>query len=414
MTPLYNAGIALYRAAAKVAALRSRKVASMLKGQHAALSELAAARQRVAPGGYDLWVHAASLGEFEQGRPLMEQFRRKNPGARILLSFFSPSGYEVRKNYSGADTVVYLPFDTPLASARFIEAAKPARAVFVKYEFWGNYITRLHKLGIPVYIISAIFRPGQIFFKPWGGEFRKILHSYTHLFVQDEASAQLLARFGVKNVSVAGDTRFDRVSDILASRRELPEIEAFKASSPFTLIAGSSWPQDEDMYIEWLHSHPEVKAICAPHEFDAQRLENLRLRLGSGAVLYSEYKTGNISPEDVQYLIIDCFGLLSSMYRYADVAIVGGGFGAGIHNLNEAAVYGIPVVFGPRHRKFKEASDLIACGGGYSVDSPAAGRSVLEKLLADKSARITAGRAAGAYISSHIGATDRIYKEIFI
>ena len=185
MTPLYNAGIALYRAAAKVAALRSRKVASMLTGQHAALSELAAERQRVAPGGYDLWVHAASLGEFEQGRPLMEQFRRKNPGARILLSFFSPSGYEVRKNYSGADTVVYLPFDTPLASARFIEAAKPARAVFVKYEFWGNYITRLHKLGIPVYIISAIFRPGQIFFKPWGGEFRKILHSYTHLFVQE-------------------------------------------------------------------------------------------------------------------------------------------------------------------------------------------------------------------------------------
>ena len=381
MTPLYNAGIHLYRAAARIAAMRSRKVATMIGGQRETLERLRAERKRIAPEGYDLWVHAASLGEFEQGRPLMERFRREHPEARILLSFFSPSGYEVRKNYPVADTIVYLPFDTPSAARAFIEAAAPKCAVFVKYEFWGNYITRLRKLGIPVYIISAIFRPGQIFFRPWGGDFRRILRSYDRLFVQDDNSGRLLHGIGIDNVTVAGDTRFDRVTDIMAARKELPEVEAFCEGSPFTLVIGSSWQPDEDVYIDWLHAHPEVKTIS--------------------------------DPAPVRYLIVDSFGLLSSLYRFADVAIIGGGFGAGIHNLNEAAVYGIPVLFGPRHGKFKEASDLIAKGGGFEMADAPSGRAILDSLLADKEMRSRAGQAAGDYIRASIGATDKIYNAIF-
>ena len=413
MTPLYNAGIQLYRAAAHIAATRSRKVATMIGGQRATLKSLRAERMRVAPEGYDLWLHAASLGEFEQGRPLMERFRREHPEARILLSFFSPSGYEIRKNYSVADTVVYLPFDTPAAAHAFIDAAAPKCAVFVKYEFWGNYITRLRKLGIPVYLISAIFRPGQIFFRPWGSDFRRILHSYSHLFVQDSESAILLDGIGVRNVTVAGDTRFDRVTDIMAARKELPEVESFCSDATFTLVIGSSWQPDEDVYIDWLHAHPEVKAICAPHEFDSARLDTLIHRFGPGAMLYSRFMAERPDPASVRYLIVDCFGLLSSIYRFADAAVIGGGFGAGIHNLNEAAVYGIPVLFGPRHGKFKEATDLIAKGGGFEMTDTAFGRAILDRLLADKDARRRAGKAAADYIHASIGATDKIYNAIF-
>lgn len=413
MTPLYNAGIHIYRAAARIASLRSRKVSVMLRGQRETLRGLEAERMRVAPRGYDLWVHAASLGEFEQGRPLIERYRREHPDAKILLSFFSPSGYEVRKNYAGADTVVYLPFDTPSCARGFIAAARPACAVFVKYEFWGNYITHLRQAGIPVYIISAIFRPGQIFFRPWGAEFRRILRSYNRIFVQDDNSASLLHGIGIENVTVAGDTRFDRVSDILAARKDLPEIDTFCSGSSFTLVVGSSWPQDEDVYIDWLKAHPDVKAICAPHEFDSQRLDALLRRFGDGAMLYSRFIAEKPSPSSVKYLIIDCFGLLSSLYRYGDMALIGGGFGAGIHNINEAAVYGIPVLFGPKHAKFKEATDLIACGGGFEMLDAAGGRAVLDRMLSDENARRKAGMAAGAYIRDSIGATDKIYNTIF-
>lgn len=413
MTLLYNAGIAAYRASARLAALRSRKVALMLDGQGEAIDRLRELRATVAPAGFDLWVHAASLGEFEQGRPLMERYRREHPGAKILLSFFSPSGYEVRKNYAVADAVVYLPFDTRANAKAFIDAASPACAVFVKYEFWGNYISELKKRGVPTYIISAIFRRQQVFFKPWGGDFREILRSYTHIYVQDENSRQLLSGIGVGNVTVAGDTRFDRVTDILAASKPLPDVESFCAGSEFTLIAGSSWPQDEDVYIDWLHRHPEVKAICAPHEFDAKRLESLCTRLGEGAMLYSRYCAEKPDPGTVRYLIVDCFGLLSSLYRFADVALIGGGFGAGIHNINEAAVYGVPVVFGPKHQKFKEASDLMACSGGFCMTDAASGHGILERLLADKPFRSKCGEAAGSYIKRNLGATERIYSDIF-
>lgn len=413
MTPIYNAGISLYRLAAKLAAKRSNKVASMLDGQQATMRRIGEECRRIAPDGYDLWVHAASLGEFEQGRPLMERFRREHPEAKILLSFFSPSGYEVRKNYAVADTVLYLPFDRPSDVKYFVNSVKPRVAVFVKYEFWGNYITALKHFGTRVYLISAIFRTKQIFFRPWGFEFRRILRSYEHIYVQDENSAKLLSGIGINNVTVAGDTRFDRVRDISAASCELPEMEAFCSDSEFTLVAGSSWPRDEDVYIDWLHKHPEAKAICAPHEFDSGRLKSLLQRFGDGAMLYSRFVTEKPIPSSVKYLIVDCFGLLGSLYRYGDAAIIGGGFGAGIHNLNEAAVYGIPVIFGPKHHKFKEASDLIACGGGFCINDASSGGAVLDCLLADDEARSRAGKAAGDYISDSIGATDIIYSDIF-
>ncbi len=410
MDPLYNLGISLYSAAARLATRFNRKAALMVEGQRSALEKLAAAGLE---GHKVLWVHAASLGEFEQGRPLMELVRARHPEMKIVLSFFSPSGFEVRKNYAGADTVVYLPFDKPARMRAFIDAVNPDIAVFVKYEFWGNCITMLKDRNIPVYLISAIFRPGQIFFKPWGGSFRKILKAYSHIFVQDENSAALLRSIGVTDVTVAGDTRFDRVKDIMAANKNLAEIADFTSSAPFTLVIGSSWPQDEDLYIPWLHAHPEVKAICAPHEFDKERLDALLEKFGDGACLYSRYIKERISPDTVHYLIIDCFGLLSSLYRYGSMAYVGGGFGAGIHNINEAAVYGIPVVFGPRHAKFKEASDLISLGGAFDIHDATDCSRVLDTIYNDDSFRKSAGAVAGNYIQQNIGATQRIYKYIF-
>lgn len=415
MTFLYNAGIALYRGAARLASIRSKKVSKMLKGQNQTFAALEKARKECAPEGFDLWVHAASLGEFEQGRPFIERFRRDNPEAKILLSFFSPSGYEVRKDYKDVNLVVYLPFDTYANAERFVSLARPRIAVFVKYEFWGNYISALHRYKVPTYLISAIFRSGQIFFRPWGGEFRKMLSKYNGIFVQDNRSMQLLSDIGISHVYVAGDTRFDRVAQVMAARLDLPELEKFCKDAAFTLVIGSSWPKDEEVYIEWLHNHPEVNAICAPHEFDEHRLRDLLERFGTGAMLYSDYLAKVDKPEGkaARYIIVDCFGLLSSLYRLADVAIIGGGFGAGIHNLNEAAVYGVPVVFGPNHGRFKEATDLIACGGGFEMKDAHSGRVVLDVLFKDSEKRSSAGQAAGKYISDNVGATDEIYNIIF-
>ncbi len=287
-------------------------------------------------------------------------------------------------------------------------------AIFSKYEFWGNYLEQLHRDNIPTYIISSIFRPRQRFFRPWGGMFRGMLRCYDHLYVQDDASRRLLAGIGITNVTAAGDTRFDRVTDILASAHRVEAVEKFTESSQFSLIAGSSWPADEEIYIPWLKGHPEVKAIIAPHEFDHARLESLRHRLGNAKTrLLSEIHTGDSLPANVRYIIIDCFGLLSSLYRYGNAAVIGGGFGAGIHNLNEAAVYGIPVLFGPNHKKFKEAGELIARGGGFTFDGAGEFNAAINTLLNDRNALASAGKAAGQYIKESIGASDIIFADIF-
>jgi 3-deoxy-D-manno-octulosonic-acid transferase len=419
---LYNIGISLYEAAAQVVSLRSKKVRKMLRGQvhtndllHKALDNHKGA----------IWFHAASLGEFEQGRPMIERLKREHPELPILLSFFSPSGYEVRKNYPFADVVVYLPFDTPRRVRKFLDIAQPSMAIFIKYEFWGNYLQELHRRNIPTYIISSIFRPEQRFFRKWGGMFRDMLRNFTHLYVQDERSRRLLKVVGIENVTVAGDTRFDRVTDVMRTSVDIPGFPGFAAMAKLRFIAGSSWEADEDVYVPWLNANQDISFIIAPHEFNENRLEQLRNRFVGGKVmLLSEWinvikksRKENTPPpfnlDEIRGLIVDSFGKLSTLYRFANIAYIGGGFGAGIHNLNEAAVYDMPVIFGPNHSKFKEASDLIACGGGFDITGQADFESTINRLVDSPEALQAAGAAAGKYIRDNLGATDLIYSQIF-
>lgn len=413
MNPLYNTAIYLYRTAAALASVRSEKVREMLRGQSHTLGWLEGCRRAVAPEGYDVWIHAASLGEFEQGRPLIERIRQERPELKILLTFFSPSGFRVRQNYQGAHTVAYLPFDTPHSVKAFLDAAAPRCAIFVKYEFWGNYLCELQRRGVPTYIISAIFRPSQAFFKPWGGMFRRMLGCFDRLYVQDDGSRYLLDGIGVRNVTVAGDTRFDRVADIRANARRLPVMEKFTEGSPFTLVVGSSWPPDEDLYVPWLKANQDVRAIIAPHEFNPARLQAMIHRMGPGARLLSEITGPEDLKGDERILIVDSFGLLSSLYRYGTAAWVGGGFGAGIHNINEAAAWGIPVIFGPRHGKFKEAADMLHCGAATEVRTGGDAVRVLDSLKASSQACTAAGQAAQQYIDANLGATELIFNDLF-
>ncbi len=358
-----------------------------------------------------MWVHASSLGEFEQGRELIERLRREQPQQGIVLSFFSPSGYNVRKAYDKVDAVCYLPFDLPHLVREFLDVVRPSMALFVKYEFWGNYLSELQRRQVPTYIISAIFRPGQIFFRPWGGMFRNMLRCFTHIYVQNQESRQLLASVGITAVTVAGDTRFDRVTSICNSAREVPVVQAFTASSNFSLVIGSSWQPDEDIILPYFNAHPEMKLIVVPHEFDEHRLAALRQRITRPTGFYT-----STTPEQaagLDCLIVDCFGLLSSIYRYCQAAHVGGGFGAGIHNINEAAVYGIPVSFGPKHHKFPEATELIAAGAGHCIASAADFDATITPLLTDAALLARQGQAAKDYIHSHIGATSVIYNDLF-
>lgn len=414
MNLLYNAGIAALDAAMSVVALRSSKIREMLSGRRDTCSILEQKRRQAAPCGFDVWFHAASLGEFEQGRPLIERLRRERPDIKILLTFYSPSGYRVRKDYAAVDAVCYLPLDSPRQVKRFLDLARPRVAVFIKYEFWGNYLEQLHSRGIPTYIISAIFRPGQIFFRTGGGMFRHWLGNFTRLYVQDDDSLRLLRGIGIDNVTVAGDTRFDRVTDIMHSARPLPAVvERFAAAAPFTLVAGSSWEPDEELIALWIAAHREARLIVAPHEFDDARLDKLARKLGGEAARLSQCDPDGTLPESCRVLIVDCFGLLSSLYRVASAAWIGGGFGSGIHNINEAAVYGIPVVFGPNNSKFREARELIAAGGGFEVTDHATASAILDTLCDDTARREAAGKAAGQYISRNIGASDIIYDDIF-
>lgn len=416
--PLYSAGIALYRFGVRIAGLHNEKAKKLDEGQRHIKDHLA---EHIKPGDRVVWVHAASLGEFEQGRPLIEKIKHEHPEYKILLTFFSPSGYEVRKNYTGADCVCYLPFDTPHRVKRFIDLAHPEIAIFVKYEIWRNYLHELNKRHIPTYLISAAFRPDQFFFRHPGSWYGQWLKWYTHIFVQDEGSRQLLKGLKIEDVDVCGDTRFDRVSDIRAMQKVIPELEAFVNNTAErknrVMMAGSSWEADEDIYIPWFNEHSDVKLVIAPHEFDSHRLEKLRQRFRNGVVLLSEIKNGKTSTKDVaeaQVLIIDCFGLLSSAYAYCDVAYVGGGFGAGLHNINEAAVYDIPVIYGPNNKKFIEAREMAECGGGVPIASASDFETAANLLLGedDKERRLR-GDAAGKYIRSKLGATQKIYDFIF-
>ncbi len=407
MNPLYDLGILAYRGLVRIASLRSKKARLMLKGQSKTFDHL---RKTLDPAGGYIWMHVASLGEFEQGRPLIEMIKKNNPDARIVLSFFSPSGYEVRKNYPLVDAVVYLPFDLAINASKFIDIVKPKVAIFVKYEFWGNYLHTLKRRGIPTYIISSIFRPGQSFFKPWGGMFRSMLKCFDKLYVQNEESRDLLAGIGLNNVQVCGDTRFDRVSSVKAAAKQFPIIENFVKDAEFTLVMGSSWEPDEEIAMPYFNEHPKMKLIIAPHEFDRKRLLDIMARTGRKADLYSVTSAEDAAKLDC--IIIDSFGLLSSLYQYGQAAYIGGGFGHGIHNINEAAVYGIPVIFGPKHNKFQEAHDLIECGGGYCIGDAEQFGSVMDSLTCGDGTLESSGKKAGDYIESHLGATQVIYDQL--
>ena len=373
-------------------------------------------REKIDRNAKYIWFHASSLGEFEQGRPMMEKIKAEHPEYKILLTFFSPSGYEVRKNYTGADVICYLPFDTPYRVKKFLNLANPSIAVFIKYEFWGNYLQELKHRNIPVYIISSIFRRDQLFFQWFGYPYRKMLYCFTHLFVQDDRSAALLKEFGITNVTVTGDTRFDRVLDVRNQARELSPVEHFVCEGgkekKLTLVAGSSWPQDEEILIPYFNEHPEMKLIIAPHEIHREHLMYIESLLKRPSVRLSDVFHDQSLAEGKDCLIVDSFGLLSSIYRYGTIAYIGGGFGAGIHNTLEAAVYGIPVLFGPKYHKFKEAKDLIKVGGGFSVSDKQSFCEKMDELLTYHEVLEAAGESAGQFVNGNAGATDKILRII--
>ena len=403
---MYNFLINLYSLAAKVDGLFSKKVKKMLDGQRETFDIL---RSKIEADRKYIWFHAASLGEFEQGRPLMERIRREHPDYGILLTFFSPSGYEVRKNYEGADVICYLPFDKPQLVRRFLDLAHPCMAFFIKYEFWKNYLDELKLRGIPVFSVSSIFRANQVFFKGYGKGYSKVLENFDHLFVQNQQSKDLLEGIGITNVTIAGDTRFDRVLQIRQQAKGLPLVEAFKQNK-LTFIAGSSWQPDEDLFIPYFNQHPDVKVIIAPHVIGEDHLQQIMAKTEGKVVRYTQTTMENVA--DARYLIIDCFGLLSSIYRYGEIAYIGGGFGVGIHNTVEAAVYGVPVIFGPNYQKFMEAKELIACGGGFSIQQAEELNVLLDKMLTDKTYLNAAGKQAGDYVNSRVGASDIILDNI--
>lgn len=404
---VYHLFIAIYAFLARIYALFNKKASLLVKGQAEAYGLL---RNKVVPGKQYIWFHAASLGEFEQGRPLMEKIRATYPNYGILLTFFSPSGYEVRKNYEGADIVCYLPFDRLKNVRQFLDLTHPCMAFFIKYEFWKNYLDELRRRQIPVYSVSSIFRANQVFFKGYANNYAKVLDNFTHLFVQNEESKRLLSTIGIEKVTVVGDTRFDRVLQIREAAKELPLVETFKAGQ-LTFVAGSSWQPDEDLFIEYFNAHPEVKLIIAPHVIAEEHLTEIIGKLKRPYVRYTQATMENV--REASCLIIDCFGLLSSIYRYGEIAYIGGGFGVGIHNTVEAAVYGIPVIFGPKYQKFMEAIQLLESKGAFSIQNYEELKALLDHLLSDKVFLAQSGKNAGEYVLSRSGATKQIFDCIF-
>jgi len=403
---MYSIAIYLYMLCVNIAAFWGNKKARLMMRGHRQTWRIL--RENLSPEDKPVWFHAASLGEFEQGRPLMERLRREHPEQKILLTFFSPSGYEVRKHYKGADVVCYLPFDTALNARKFMRLAHPAKAFFIKYEFWRNYINALYRAEVPTYSVSSIFRRGQIFFRWYGRNYARVLRHFTHLFVQNEASRRLLQRIGVTKVTVVGDTRFARVIDIKEEAKRLPLLERFAADGRPVLVAGSSWPPDEDLIIRYFNRHPELRLVLAPHVVSEEHLREIKSKLHRSVRRYMKATPQTVAEADC--LIIDCYGLLSGIYRYADVAYVGGGFGVGIHNVPEAAVYGVPVIIGPNNKKFREARALLRRGGCHEIRTQQDFDTLMDNYLKDPSTRKKDGETAAGYIRENAGAADAVYR----
>ncbi|AJA68960.1 3-deoxy-D-manno-octulosonic acid transferase [Myroides odoratimimus] len=359
------------------------------------------------------WIHVASLGEYEQGLPVMEQLKQKYPTHKIVLTFFSPSGYEVKKNNTIADATLYLPMDTLANAKKFLALCHPEQVFFVKYEYWPNYLNQLRQQNIPTYLVSGILRPDQVFFKWYGGFYRTALKAFTYFFVQNEVSKILLNQLQYNNVEIVGDTRFDRVSQILEQHNELAFLEAFTLNKMAkTIVIGSSWPEDEKILANYINNTQDnsIKFIFAPHNIKKDQIDNLVQNIKKPTVLHSQHQEKDLSQYSVY--IIDAYSILTKAYSYADIAYIGGGFGAGIHNILEAATYGVPVIIGPNYKKFQEAKDLITLGSCIVVNSQSELDQIFDELLYNDAKRIELGKTSNHFILKNKNATEKIMKHI--
>jgi 3-deoxy-D-manno-octulosonic-acid transferase len=407
MKLFYNLAIYIYTFIVHLVAPINPKASLLIRGRKGWQARLA---EKVNINERNIWIHCSSLGEFEQGRPLIEAIKRQRPEFKIILTFFSPSGFEIRKNYSEADCVEYLPADSPVNARKFVELVSPELVIFVKYEFWNNYITEIYKRGTPIYLVSGIFRPGQHFFRWYGSFFRDILRKFELIFVQDQQSLDLLNGIGLENIVRAGDTRFDRVAMIADSTKEISQIKQFRGGEKL-FLAGSSWKKDEEIITQYINRYPDkMKWVFAPHEIDKPNVDRLEKLFKVGVTRFSGYDPG---AAEARVLIIDNIGMLSSAYKYAHIAAIGGGFGTGLHNILEPACWKIPVIFGPDYKKFREAVDLIALKGAISFNSFETFSDIVDRLISDEEFYQRASETAGRYITDNTGATARILNEIF-
>lgn len=409
MNLIYSLSIFLFSAVIRLVAPFNIKAKQMSKGRARVFPDL---KSKITHDRPIVWVHCASLGEFEQGRPLIEAIKKTKPEYRILLTFFSPSGYEIRKNYELADYITYLPADTRKNAVALIDLVQPRMVFFIKYEFWHHFTGELKRRNIPLYLVSAIFRPNQLFFKksPWAAWYRKMLFRFEHFFVQDDQSVQLLAQLGINQATKAGDTRFDRVAEIARNGKILPVVEKFKGNSKLVVV-GSSWKPDEELLAPYIEKHPEIKFVIAPHEIKRGNIERLINLLKNSVICYTEVteKTDMNS----QVLIVDTIGILSSIYKYADVAYIGGGFGVGIHNTLEAAIFGMPILFGPNYLKFQEAVNMVNLGVAFPVSEYAALEKNLNSVLTSDERRREISQKCTEYTRQNLGATAIILNKVF-
>ncbi len=403
MALFYNLSIGIYYILVLIASPFNPKAKLWIKGRKGTWNKL---KNELDSNSEYAWFHASSLGEFEQGRPIIEALKKEHTNLKVILTFFSPSGYEVRKNYDGADIICYLPLDTSYNARKFLGLVKPKWTFFIKYEFWYNFIKQTKKSGSALYLVSGIFRPDQLFFKSYGIWYRKFLKYFTHLFVQNEESAKLLDSISLKNHSVSGDSRFDRVVQIAQQSKDIDVAQQF-ANGAKTIVCGSTWEPDEINLLKYIQEeNKELKLIIAPHEIHKAHIDSIIEKIKVPYTLFSKAESTDLKV--CRILIIDNIGMLSSIYKYGQIAYIGGGFGTGIHNTLEAAVYGVPVIFGPNHKKFQEALGLIAEGGGFAYSKYEELKELLDKFSSNQSELTTASQASNKYVNKMKGATESI------
>ena len=406
MRLLYQLGIQTAATLLPLSKLFSSKMKLFVEGRTRSFSIL---KNNIQPNQKYIWVHVASLGEYEQGLPIMEAFKKEHPEYKIVLTFFSPSGYEIRKNNKIADITLYLPLDTKSNVQQFLDIVNPQMVFFIKYEFWPNYLNELKKRNIPTYLVSGIFRENQLFFKSYGGFYREALKAFDHLFVQNETSKNLLSTIGFTNVTVHGDTRFDRVAQIVERVQPLGYIETFKNNTT-TIVIGSSWIDDEEIYLPYLNQSENIKFIIAPHNIKEDEINRLIAKINKKVIRYNNYTKEDLAIADV--FVIDTIGILTQIYAYADIAYVGGAFKTGLHNILEPATYGTPVVIGPKYSKFQEAKDLVALGSCLVVNNTEELTATFNKLIEDKSYRNELGEKNRAFVLQNKEATQLVMNYI--